>query len=131
LKYRGTVRAAALLYTTGSVGQSSMNRCRPIVGGMAFAGTLAGLTPVFAQGTTIQAYHCADGTNFIVGFFPYDGRAHLQIDGGELTLLKRVSFSGTRYAGHGVTLRIDKAGTMTVKHAKRPVTACNLDLRQQ
>ena len=27
--------------------------------------------------------------NFIVGFIPYDKRAHLQIDGGEVTLLKR------------------------------------------
>jgi membrane-bound inhibitor of C-type lysozyme len=130
LKYRGTVRAAALLYTSGSVGQSRMQCYRMIVLGTAFAGTL-GLTPVFAQGTTIQTYHCADGANFIVGFFPYDKRAHLQIDGGEVTLLKRISFSGTRYAGHGVTLRIDKAGTMTLKHAKRPVTACNADLRQQ
>jgi membrane-bound inhibitor of C-type lysozyme len=98
---------------------------------MAWAGTWAGLGPAFARDTTIQSYHCADGANFIVGFFPYDKRAHLQIDGGEVTLLKRISFSGTRYAGHGVTLRIDKAGTITLKHAKRPVTACNLDLRQQ
>ena len=91
---------------------------------------MAGLTPVFAQTTSIQNYHCADGTNFIVGFFPYDNRAHMEIDGGEVTLLKRLSFSGTRYAGGGVTLRIAKSGAITVKHAKRPVTACNLDLRQ-
>jgi membrane-bound inhibitor of C-type lysozyme len=108
-----------------------MNWRRLIVLGMIVEGTLAGSAPVLAQDTTIQTYHCADGTNFIVGFFPYDKRAHLQIDGGETTLLKRISLSGTRYAGHGVTLRIDKAGTMTVKHARKPVTACNLDLRQQ
>jgi hypothetical protein len=108
-----------------------MRRYRMIVLGTAIAGTVAGLAPVLAQGTNIQTFHCADGTNFIVGFFPYDKRAHLQIDGGDVTLLKRLSFSGTRYAGHGVTLRIDKAGTMSVKHAKRPVTACNPDLRQQ
>ncbi len=102
-----------------------MQYYRMIVLGTAIAGTLAGPPPVFAQGTTVQSYHCADGTNFIVGFFPYDRRAHLQIDGGEVTLLKRLSLSGTRYAGHGVTLRIDKAGTITVKHAKKPITACN------
>jgi hypothetical protein len=102
-----------------------MKRYRMIVLGTAVAGTLAGLAPVVAQDTTIQSYRCADGTNFIVGFFPYDKRAHLQIDGGEVTLLKRLSFSGTRYAGHGVTLKIEKAGTITVKHAKKPVTACN------
>lgn len=81
----------ALLYTSGSMGQSTMRRDRSIVLGMMVVGTFAGLAPVFAQSTTVQSYHCADGTNFIVGFFPYDGRAHLQIDGGELTLLKRLS----------------------------------------
>jgi hypothetical protein len=54
----------------------------------------------------------------------------MEIDGGEVTLLKRLSFSGTRYAGGGVTLRIAKSGAITVKHAKRPFTACNLDPRQ-
>jgi membrane-bound inhibitor of C-type lysozyme len=108
-----------------------MTRYRLIVLGMALWGTLAGVVPARAQGTTIQSYRCADGTNFIVGFFPYDKRAHLQIDGGEVTLLKRLSWSGTRYAGRGVTLRIDKAGAITVKHARRPVTACNPELRQQ
>jgi membrane-bound inhibitor of C-type lysozyme len=98
---------------------------RMIVLGTAIAGTLAGVAPVFAQDTAVQGYHCADGTNFIVGFFPYDKRAHLQIDGGEVTLLKRLSLSGTRYAGRGVTLRIDKAGSITVKHARKPLTACN------
>jgi membrane-bound inhibitor of C-type lysozyme len=102
-----------------------MNACRSIVLGMTVAGTLSGPAPVFAQSTTVQSYHCADGTNFIVGFFPYDGRAHLQIDGGEVTLLKRLSLSGTRYAGGGVTLKIDRAGSITVKHAKKRVTACN------
>jgi membrane-bound inhibitor of C-type lysozyme len=107
-----------------------MTRYQTIVLGTVIGGTMAGLAPVLAQGTTIQNYHCADGTNFIVGFFPYDNRAHMEIDGGEVTLLKRLSFSGTRYAGGGVTLRIAKSGAITVKHAKRPVTACNLDLRQ-
>jgi membrane-bound inhibitor of C-type lysozyme len=103
-----------------------MKRYRTIVLGTAVAGTLAGLAPVLGQDTTVRSYRCADGTNFIVGFFPYDKRAHLQIDGGEVTLLKRLSFSGTRYAGHGVTLKIEKAGTITVKHAKKPVTACSV-----
>jgi membrane-bound inhibitor of C-type lysozyme len=101
-----------------------------IVLGIGAAGTWAGLTPVFAQSTTVQSYHCADGTNFIVGFFPYDTRAHLQIDGKEVALLKRLSFSGTRYAGSGVTLKVEKSGSITVKHAKKPLTACNADLRQ-
>jgi membrane-bound inhibitor of C-type lysozyme len=107
------------------MGQSSMMHYRIIVLGTAIAGTLAGLAPVLAQDATVQSYRCGDGTNFIVGFFPYDKRAHLQIDGEEVTLLKRLSLSGSRYAGHGVTLRVDKAGSITVKHAKKPVTACN------
>jgi membrane-bound inhibitor of C-type lysozyme len=107
------------------MGQSMMKRHRSIVLGMAVVGTLAGPAPVFAQSTTVQSYRCADGTNFIVGFFPYDKRAHLQIDGGEITLLKRLSLSGTRYAGGGVTLKIEKSGSLTVKHAKKPITACN------
>ena len=36
-------------------------------------------SPALAQ--TFQNYRCADGTQFIVGFFEYDKRAHLQIDG--------------------------------------------------
>ena len=107
-----------------------MNRYKLIVLGMTVAGTLAGPAPVLAQDTTVRSYHCADGTNFIVGFFPYDKRAHVEIDGGEATLLKRLSLSGTRYSGRGVTLSIAKSGAVTIKHAKRPVTACNLDLKQ-
>jgi membrane-bound inhibitor of C-type lysozyme len=108
-----------------------MKRYRMIVLGMTVGGTLAGSAPALAQDTAIQSYHCADGTNFIVGYFPYDKRAYLQIDGGEVTLRKRLSLSGTRYAGRGVTLSIAKSGAVTVKHAKRPVTVCNVDLRQQ
>ena len=102
-----------------------MKRYQLIVLGMTVAGTLAGPAPALAQDTTVRSYHCADGTNFIAGFFPYDWRAHLEIDGGEATLLKRLAFSGSRYAGHGVTLRIDTSGAITIKHARRPVTACN------
>src|SRR3981081_1456008 len=87
------------------------------------AGVAAASSPAFAQ--TFQNYRCADGTQFIVGFFEYDKRAHLQIDGKAVTLGKRLTLSGARYSGGGVTLKITKAGT-TVKHAKRPVTACEL-----
>jgi membrane-bound inhibitor of C-type lysozyme len=102
-----------------------------IVLGTAVAWSLAGLAPVLAQqDTQVQSYHCADGTNFIVGFFPYDKRAYLEIDGGAVTLRKRPSVSGTRYAGHGVTLKIANTGAVTVKHAKRPFTVCDLEKRE-
>jgi membrane-bound inhibitor of C-type lysozyme len=74
--------------------------------------------------TTFKNYSCADGTQFIVGFFQYDPRAHLQLDGKAVTLAKRLALSGSRYTGSGVTLKITKAGLTTLKHAKRPVTAC-------
>ncbi|MDN5001848.1 MliC family protein [Bradyrhizobium sp. GCM10027634] len=77
-----------------------------------------------ADAQTFRNYRCADGTQFIVGFYDYDKRAFLQIDGEPVTLAKRLTVSGTRYAGAGITLRIDKTGATTVKHLKRPVTAC-------
>ena len=80
-----------------------------------------------APAQTFQNYRCADGTEFIVGFYRIRLRAHLQIDGGAVTLPKRFGAVGTRYSGGGVTLKIDKAGT-TIKRPKRPVTACELGL---
>ena len=103
-----------------------MNRCRNIVLGTAFAALVAGLTPVLAQNTAFRTYHCADGSQFIVGFYPYDSRAYLQIDGGPVTLQRRLAISGTRYSGGGVILKINKAGRIAVKRPRRPETACDL-----
>jgi membrane-bound inhibitor of C-type lysozyme len=86
-----------------------------------FAGLVTGSSAALAQ--TFESYRCGDGTRFIVGFYRYDSRAYLQIDGRAVTLKKRLAFSGARYSGGGVTLVITRAGT-TVRHAKRPVTAC-------
>jgi membrane-bound inhibitor of C-type lysozyme len=86
-------------------------------------GLAAGSSSASAQ--TFQNYRCADGTQFIVGFYEYDKRAYLQIDGRAVTLARRVALSGSSYSGGGVALKIKKAGT-TLKHAKRPVTACEL-----
>ena len=83
----------------------------------------AGSSPAMAQ--TFQNYRCADGAQFIVGFFEYDRRAHLQIDGKAVTLTRRFALSGARYSGSGVTLKITKTGT-TVKRARRLLTACEL-----
>lgn len=74
---------------------------------------------------TFQRYHCADGTQFVLAFYDYDKRAFLQIDGGALALAKRLTVSGARYAGGGVTLKIGKSG-ITIKHLKRPATSCDL-----
>jgi membrane-bound inhibitor of C-type lysozyme len=90
---------------------------------LVFAGVVTGSSAASAQ--SFENYRCADGTRFIVGFFKYDSRAYLQIDGRAVTLEKRLAFSGARYSGGGVTLVITKAGT-TIRHVKRPVTACEL-----
>ena len=102
-----------------------MNRRKSMnfVAALFVAGMAAG-APAVAQ-TSFQSYRCADGSQFIVGFVQYDTRAHLQIDGKAVTLGKRLALSGSRYSGGGVTLKIAKAGT-TLKHAKRPTTACEL-----
>lgn len=81
--------------------------------------------PASAQNTTWQTYRCADGTEFVVGFFGYDKRAHMQVDGKAVTLQKRIALGGSRYSGGGVTLRVTKSGT-TFKIGKRPVTSCQL-----
>jgi membrane-bound inhibitor of C-type lysozyme len=78
-----------------------------------------------AQTTTWQTYRCGDGTEFIVGFFGYDKRAHMQVDGKAVTLQKRVALTGSRYSGGGVTLRVTKSAT-TLKVGKRAVTTCQL-----
>jgi membrane-bound inhibitor of C-type lysozyme len=103
-----------------------MNRHKNLIifgAALIVAGIAATASPASAQ--TFRSYRCADGSQFIVGFFEYDRRAHMQIDGRAVTLGKRLALSGSRYSGGGVTLKITKAGT-TVKHAKRPTTACEL-----
>ena len=102
-----------------------MNRRKIIISGLALCAAAAALSPALAQ-TTFQNYRCADGSQFIVGFFQYDKRAHLQIDGKAVTLRKRMALTGSRYSGGGVTLRVTEAGT-TLRHAKRPVTACEIN----
>jgi membrane-bound inhibitor of C-type lysozyme len=91
---------------------------------MAIAVTLAP-SAASAQTTTFQTYRCGDGTEFIVGFFQYDKRAHMQVDGKAVTLQKRVAVTGSRYSGDGVTLRVTKSAT-TLKVGKRAVTTCQL-----
>jgi membrane-bound inhibitor of C-type lysozyme len=100
-----------------------MNR-REIIVFSAMLGA-AGFGPAPAPAQTFQNYRCADGTQFIVGFFEHDKRAHIQIDGKAVTLAKRPALSGARYSGGGVTLKITAAGTV-VKHTRRPATACEL-----
>jgi len=83
-----------------------------------------GAEPACAQ--SFQTYHCTDGTQFIVGFYPYDSRAYVQIDGREITLPRRLTLSGKRYSGGDVTLKMTRAGATTIKHARRREAGCAL-----
>jgi membrane-bound inhibitor of C-type lysozyme len=100
-----------------------MNRRKHSIFGAVVVVVAVVSSPALAQ--TFRSYHCADGTQFLVGFFQNDSRAFLQIDGRAVTLPRRLTLSGSRYSGGGVTLKITKIGT-TVRHAKRPTTACEL-----
>jgi membrane-bound inhibitor of C-type lysozyme len=104
---------------------ANMNRYKTGIFGAAFVvvSMVSGSSSALAQ--TFENYHCADGTHFIVGFFKYDSRAHLQIGGEAVTLEKRLALSGSRYSGGGVTLLFTK-GRVTVRYAKRPATVCEL-----
>jgi membrane-bound inhibitor of C-type lysozyme len=96
-----------------------------IPGALLATAILFAISPAAAQTTTFQTYRCGDGSEFVVGFFGYDKRAHMQVDGKAVTLQKRVALTGSRYSGGGVTLRVTKSGT-TFKIGKRPVTTCQL-----
>lgn len=89
-------------------------------------GAALSAAPVAAMAETFQTYVCADGSQFVAAFYPQDPRrAHLQIDGRAVALTKRVALSGARYTGHGITLKISKAGT-SIRRGKRPAAACNM-----
>jgi membrane-bound inhibitor of C-type lysozyme len=81
--------------------------------------------PLPALAQSFETYHCADGTQFILGMYPRDQRAYLQIDGRAVTLKKSLIATGRRYSGSGVGLTITARGAV-LRHALRPATACEL-----
>ncbi|MGA8318426.1 MAG: MliC family protein [Bradyrhizobium sp.] len=87
------------------------------------ASFVAQVSPASAQ--SFNSYHCADGTHFILAFYPNDKRAFLQIDGRAVTLKKGLTVSGRRYSGSGVSLMMTASGAL-IRHVRRPVTACEL-----
>jgi membrane-bound inhibitor of C-type lysozyme len=101
-----------------------MKRAAIVIAGAAIlVAPVTGASPAAAQ--TFKTYGCADGTQFIVGFFQYDKRAHLQIDGKAVALSRRIALSGSRYSGGGIVLNIGKAGA-TIRHGRRPASACSV-----
>jgi membrane-bound inhibitor of C-type lysozyme len=103
-----------------------MNRCRAIFLAAALTVMASTMTAPAVRAQSFQNYHCADGTEFILAFYPYDTRAHAQIDGAAVTLYRRLAVSGTRYSGGGISLKLDGAGAITLRHARRPSTSCGL-----
>jgi membrane-bound inhibitor of C-type lysozyme len=71
-----------------------------------------------AVAQTFIRYSCLDGSEFIAAFFAGERSAHLQLDGKAMSLPRRLSLSGTRYAKGDITLRITKMVT-TLKRGKR------------
>src|SRR3974390_1525917 len=108
-------RAAALVYSSAFRRQYETIEeyfLRILVGA-----AVCGLPPAFAQ--SFQTYRCADKTQFILGFYPSDSRAYVQIDGREVPLPRRLTLPGSRYSGADVTLKMTSAGAITIKHANR------------
>jgi membrane-bound inhibitor of C-type lysozyme len=91
-------------------------RRRIVITFLAATGILAGQLPAGAQ--TFSTYRCSDGSEFIAAFYEGDSRAHLQLDGKAMTLSKRMSVSGSRYAKGDITLRFMKTAT-TLKRGRQ------------
>lgn len=81
--------------------------------------TGAGTSPASAQ--TFQSFTCADGARFVALLDPKV--ANVQIDGKAVALRKRFTLTGVRYTGRGVTLTMNKKGTL-LRHGKRGTTVC-------
>ena len=95
------------------------------IGGAAICATgfMTPASPASAQ--SFDSYRCTDGTQFVLAFYPGDKRAYLQIDGHAVTLKRSLALPGKRYSGGGVNFVMTATG-IRLKHAQRPVTACEL-----
>ena len=102
----------------------NVNFRNTIFGAALCAAAIAAVPTAGLAQSSFRNYRCVDGSQFMVGFFQYDKRAHLQLDGKAVTLPKRVALTGSRYQGKGITLRISRAGVVTLKHARRKTTTC-------
>jgi membrane-bound inhibitor of C-type lysozyme len=109
------------LYSS-ETGERAMKPAAIVLAGAAILAA-TGVLPAAAQ--TFKTYGCADGTQFIVAFYQYDKRAHLQIDGKAVALNRRIALSGARYSRGGIVLKVGRAGA-TIKHGKRPASACSV-----
>jgi hypothetical protein len=97
---------------------------RSVVCLAAACAVLFGGGPSRAQDKTFQSFICADGARFTAAFLKYDPKqVHLQLDGKAVALKKRFTLTGSRYTGRGITLTMNKSGTI-LRHGKRGPTTC-------
>jgi len=92
-----------------------MKRCH-LISLLGAAAIVIGQPPAVAQ--PFLTYSCLDGSEFVVAFFAGERSAHLQLDGKAISLPRRLSLSGTRYAKGDISLSLTKTGT-TLKRGKR------------
>ncbi|MDO8978681.1 MAG: hypothetical protein Q7V17_05555 [Afipia sp.] len=85
----------------------------------ALTGAGVDVSPASAQ--SFQSFTCADGARFVALLDPKV--ANVQIDGKAVALRKRYTLTGVRYTGRGITLTMNKKGTL-LRHGKRGPTAC-------
>lgn len=84
----------------------------------------AALAPASAQDQTFRSFICADGARFTAAFLKYDPKqVHLQLDGKAVALKKRFTLTGSRYTARGISLTINKSGTI-LRHGKRGPAKC-------
>jgi hypothetical protein len=91
---------------------------------IAACAVLSGAGASSAAAQTFQNFTCADGAQFTAAFLKYDPKqVHLQIDGKAVTLKKRFTLTGSRYTARGISLTMNKSGTV-LRHGKRGPTRC-------
>ena len=95
-------------------------RPRYFIPWLCVAGFVIGPPPAFGQ--TFLTYQCRDGSEFVVALVDHDRSAHLQIDGKAVSLRRRLSLFGSRFAKGDISLRITKT-TTTLTRGKR-LTEC-------
>ena len=104
-----------------------MNCLKGMIFGAALCAAAVATVPSAASAqSSFRSYRCADGSQFMVGFFQYDKRAHLQLDGKALTLPRRWTLSQTGGAD-GVALSGEGRDAPDHQSGGRDAQACQAE----
>jgi membrane-bound inhibitor of C-type lysozyme len=97
---------------------------RLVIFSAAAVAVLSGAIASPASAQTFQNFTCADGARFTAAFLKYDPKqVHLQIDGKAVALKKRFTLTGARYTARGISLTMNRSGTI-LRHGRRGPTRC-------